>query len=48
MFDTVSKRNEASIKTHLKAGFRIVSEEGYDYLRNERCDGYLGMEMRES
>ena len=48
MFDTVSKRNEASIKTHLKAGFRIVSKEGYDYLRNERCDGYLGMELRES
>lgn len=38
--DCVSKRNEPSLRTHLKCGFQIVSEEGFDYLQNEvdpRC-----------
>ena len=42
--DCVSKKNTASIKTHLKCGFRIRSEEGYDYLRNEADDRDYGME----
>jgi L-amino acid N-acyltransferase YncA len=33
--DCVGKKNVASIQTHLKCGFQIVSEEGYDYLRQE-------------
>lgn len=40
--DCVSKKNEASLATHKKCGFEIVSEEGYDYLSgevNDRCYG---------
>lgn len=33
--DCVSKHNTESIRTHLRAGFRIVSETGYDYLQGE-------------
>ena len=33
--DCVSKKNIASLKTHEKCGFQIVSEEGYDYLQGE-------------
>lgn len=42
--DCVDKKNTASLKTHEKCGFRIVSEEGFDYLRGE-ADGYdFGLE----
>lgn len=33
--DCVRKRNLPSVKTHLKSGFRIVSEEGFDLLTGE-------------
>ena len=42
----VSKKNIASLKTHEKSGFRIVSEEGYDYLNEEAGDRDFGMEYR--
>lgn len=42
----VSKKNLASLKTHEKSGFRVVSEEGYDYLRGEADDHAFGMEYR--
>ena len=40
----VSKRNVASLKTHEKCGFRIVSEEGYNYLSGEADNNNFGME----
>ncbi len=44
--DCVDKQNTASLKTHEKCGFRIVSETGYDYL-NEESDGHdFGLEYR--
>ena len=33
--DCVRKRNLPSIRTHLKSGFRIVSDEGFDLLTGE-------------
>ena len=33
--DCVSKRNEASVRTHLACGFQIASDVGHDYLQNE-------------
>ena len=33
--DCVGKRNNASLRTHRKCGFQIVSEDGYDYLSQE-------------
>lgn len=42
--DCVSKKNTASIRTHEKCGFRVVSEEGFDYLSNEADDRHYGME----
>ena len=44
--DCVSKRNEASLRTHLKCGFRIAAEEGIDYLRGEKDERDYGMEYR--
>ena len=44
--DCVSKRNAASLKTHEKCGFAIVSEEGYDYLLEEADDHDFGLEYR--
>lgn len=44
--DCVSKNNTASLKTHEKCGFRIVSEEGYDYLHEESDDHDFGLEYR--
>ena len=41
--DCVSKKNRASLKTHEKCGFRIVSEEGYDYLQKESSDHDFGL-----
>ena len=43
LFDCVSKKNIASIKTHEKAGFTILSEEGYDYLSETSDDRDYGM-----
>ena len=40
----VSKGNEASRRTHLKCGFKIVSEEGFDYLSGEADGLDYGME----
>lgn len=42
--DCVRKTNEASIKTHLKCGFRIVSQSGLNYLTGETSDGSYGMQ----
>lgn len=33
--DCVRKRNKASLATHLKCGFKIVRDVGYDYLQQE-------------
>ena len=44
--DCVSKKNLPSLKTHEKCGFRIVSEEGYDYLLEETDDRDFGLEYR--
>ena len=44
--DCVSKKNLPSLKTHEKCGFRIVSEEGYDYLLEETDDHDFGLEYR--
>ena len=40
----VSKRNIASLRTHEKSGFQIVSEKGYDYLQEEADDHDFGLE----
>lgn len=42
--DCISKRNIASLRTHEKCGFRIVSEIGYDYLNKEADDRDYGLE----
>lgn len=42
--DCVSKKNLASLKTHEKCGFRIVSEAGYDYLQGEADEHDFGLE----
>ena len=44
--DCVGKSNAASIRTHLKAGFRIVSEAGYDYLQKEADERHYGLSYR--
>lgn len=40
----VSKKNTASLKTHEKCGFRIVSDKGYDYLNEEADEWDYGLE----
>ena len=42
--DCVGKKNTASLKTHEKCGFRIVSDGGYDYLHKEADDHDFGLE----
>ena len=42
--DCVGKKNAASLKTHEKCGFRIVSEAGYDYLYDEADERDFGLE----
>ncbi len=42
LYDCVHKNNEASLKTHEKCGFKIVSREGFNYLlgtQNSRTYG---------
>ena len=46
--DCISKKNTASIRTHKKCGFRIVSDKGFDYLRDEADDYDYGLEFRYS
>lgn len=46
--DCVGKKNPASLKTHEKCGFRIVSQQGYDYLHGDICTGDFGMEYQYS
>lgn len=41
--DCVGKRNKASLGTHLKCGFRIAAEDGYDYLNQESSGSVYGM-----
>ena len=42
----VGKKNAASLKAHEKCGFRIVSEQGCDYLHQEADDRDFGLEYR--
>ena len=42
----VGKKNAASLRTHEKCGFQIVSETGYDYLHGEADEHDLGLEYR--
>ena len=42
--DCVSKKNLASLRTHEKCGFQIVSEDGYNYLQREADDHAFGLE----
>ena len=42
----VGKKNVASLKTHEKCGFQIVSENGYGELRGEADDRVFGLEYR--
>ena len=44
--DCVDKKNAASLRTHEKCGFRIVSDKGYDWLQDEADDRDFGMEYR--
>jgi ribosomal protein S18 acetylase RimI-like enzyme len=44
IFDCVSKKNEASIKTHLKCGFQNISDIGLNYLSNEKNEKTFGMQ----
>ena len=44
--DCVSKKNEASIRTHLACGFKMVSQTGHDYLQNEDDPRDYGFEYR--
>lgn len=44
--DCVSKKNTASLKTHERCGFQIVSDEGYDYLHEEANNHDFGLEFR--
>ena len=44
--DCAGKGNRASLKTHEACGFRIVSETGYDYLREEADDRDYSLEYR--
>lgn len=39
----VSKRNFASLKAHQNAGFRIVSDPGFDYLQNRSDEMSYGL-----
>lgn len=40
----VGKKNAASLKTHEKCGFRIVSDKGYNYLNGDADERCFGME----
>ncbi len=44
--DCISKHNGPSLKTHIKCGFQIASNEGFDYLQNEVDHHCYGMEYR--
>lgn len=44
--DCVAKNNAASLRTHEKCGFKIVSDEGYDYLHGESDNRDFGLEYR--
>lgn len=43
--DCVSKKNIASLKTHEKCGFKIVSDKGYNYLYGETDEHDFGLEF---
>ncbi|MCM1533440.1 MAG: GNAT family N-acetyltransferase [Corallococcus sp.] len=40
----VGRNNIASLNTHKKCGFKIVSENGFDYLQKETDDRCYGLE----
>lgn len=44
--DCVSKKNIASLNTHKKCGFKIVGENGYDYLQKEFDEYCYGLEYK--
>lgn len=43
LYDCVSRRNAASLKTHERCGFRIASDPGHDYLRDRPDEGAYGL-----
>lgn len=43
--DCVGKKNTASISTHLKCGFVISNDVGYDYLQEQADDRSYGMQF---
>ena len=45
--DCVSKKNIASLKTHEKCGFKIVSDKGNDYLNNDIDDHCFSLEFKQ-
>ena len=44
--DCVERKNKASLRTHEKCGFRIVSEKGYNYLEKATEEKAYGLEYR--
>ena len=44
--DCVGKRNAASLRTHKKCGFAVISDAGYDYLSGSSDDSVYGLEYR--
>lgn len=44
--DCVSKKNEPSVRTHIKCGFAIVPGAAVDYLNHESSERSYGMEYR--
>lgn len=44
--DCVYKKNDPSVQTHLRAGFRIVSDEGCDYLSGTSSEYNYGFEYK--
>ena len=43
LHDCVGKKNEASLRTHLKCGFRIAAEDGLDYLSGRADSRHYGL-----
>ena len=46
LLSEVLEKNAASLRAHEKCGFRIVSEQGCDYLHREADDRDFGLEYR--
>lgn len=44
LWDCVSKDNTPSVKAHLKCGFKIAADPGFDYLQGTYDEGNYGMQ----